>query len=166
VFRFLVLLVAVAAIAASALYIREDYLWADREIAAGVQGGWQVVYQQNIYSDPTYPWTLVATPVTALYFMNPDEIQRHGHQLFLAPVTAKTYDYTHRKTRQHLFWAGFDLENNRIAIFKADKDGLVVVQKEVTWIPIQADSPGEGLAAYVRKHQSTSYRQRAVYKTT
>jgi hypothetical protein len=42
----------------------------------------------------------------------------------------------------------------------------VVVQKEVTWIPIQADSPGEGLAAYVRKHQSTSYRQRAVYKTT
>ena len=96
--------------------------------------------------------------------MNPNEIERHGNLLFLAPVTAKTYDYTHRQTRQHLFWAGFDLENNRIAIFKADKDGLVVVQREVTWIAIQPDSPGESLAAYVRKHQAAVHRLRSVYK--
>jgi hypothetical protein len=164
VFRFLVLLAAVAAIAGSVLYIREDYLWADREIAAGMQDGWHVVYQQNIHADPVYPWTLVRTPVTALYFMKPGTIQRHGSQLFLAPVAAKTYDYTHRQTHHHLFWAGFDLANNRIAIFKADRDGLVVVQREVTWIPIQPGSPGESLATYVHKHQPSLQRLRNVYK--
>jgi len=153
VFRFLVVLGAVALIAASALYIREDYRWADQEIASAVQGGWQVVYQQSTHSDPTYPWTLVVTPVTALYFMNPDRIERHGKLLFLAPVAARTYDYIRRETRQHLFWAGFNLEKNKIAIFKADKNGLVVVQREVQWAAIQPGSPAEGLASYVRKHQ-------------
>lgn len=165
-FRFFVLLGTVALIAASALYIREDYLWADRQIAAGVQGGWSLVYKQGIYSDPTYPWTLIATPITALYFMHPAQIQRHGNLLFLAPVTTKTYDYTHRATQQHIFWAGFDLERNRVAIFKADKDGQVVVQKDITWVPIRAGSPSEGLAAYVRKHQPISYRLKIMSKST
>lgn len=140
-------------VAASALYIREDYVWADREIASGVQDGWQIVYKQSIHSDSTYPWTLVVTPVTALYFMDPQRIERHGELLFLAPVTAKTYDYTRRQTKQHLFWAGFDLENNRIAILRADKDGRVIIQREMKWERIQPDSPSEGLAAYVSKHR-------------
>lgn len=154
-FRFIVVLLTVAFIAAAALYIREDYVWADNEIAAGKQGGWRIVHQQNVHTDSVYPWTLVVTPVTALYFMQPERIERHGPHLFLAPVTAKTYDYTHRKTQQKLFWAGFDLEKNRIAIFKADQDGLLVIQKEVRWEPIQPGSPGEALAGYVKQHQPT-----------
>ena len=152
-FRFLLVLGMAVILAVSAFYMHQDYGWADNEIAAGVQSGWQIVYKQNIYTDPTYPWTLVVTPVTALYFMDPLRIERHGELLFLAPVMAKTYDYTRRQTQPHLFWAGFDLERSRVAIFKADEEGRVIVQKEVNWVGIQPDSPSERLAAYVRKHQ-------------
>lgn len=153
-FRFFVVWVIAAFIAVSVFYARQDYTWAEKEIASSAKGGWQIVYRQNIYSDPTYPWTLIVTPDTALYFMNPHLIERHGELLFLAPVTAKTYDYPRRTTQKHFFWAGFDLEKNKVAIFKADEEGRVVIQRNVDWQPIRPDSPSEGLAAYVRKHQS------------
>ncbi|MBD3343042.1 MAG: hypothetical protein GF353_28350 [Candidatus Lokiarchaeota archaeon] len=71
-----------------------DYRWAESVIAEEIQNGWTLIIKQDNLVNITAPWSLIKTPVTGLWFIDNEDINKLSQDIYQIHTLRVSYDYS------------------------------------------------------------------------
>lgn len=95
-----------------------DYTWADNVSKKYASDGWISYYSMDNFVDPIRFWTLIRTPVSRIWFYNPDATLRHENTSFVETEALLVINQNFERTDTENFQYIFDCENRRYLVLE------------------------------------------------